>query len=99
MWVSSVSSQSSEITSCVGAARATVYSTLEQCIQYNRVVENLPLLKSHNPQADYGSISIPKQLLSIFFGHRMYHFCKTGLKDLTFLLCKIGVKMTKLQKC
>ena len=32
------------------------------------------LLKSQNRQADYGSMSIPEQLLSKVFGHRMYNF-------------------------
>ena len=32
------------------------------------------LLKSKNFQAYYGSMIIPEQLLSIIFGHRMFHF-------------------------
>ena len=32
------------------------------------------LFKSPNPQADYGSMIIPEQLLLQVFGHRMYQF-------------------------
>ena len=51
------------------------------------------LLKNKNSQADYGSMSIPEQLLSTVFDYRMYHFLqkKNGLKD-----CLGNYKITKI---
>ena len=55
-------------------------------------------LKSPNPQVEYGSMSIPEQLLTKDVGQSMHQFLEIFLEELAIVHCKYGWKMTKLKK-
>ena len=57
------------------------------------------LLKSQNPQADYGSMIIPEQVLSKVFGHKMYQFLQNWpqrISIFTLKKCRENYKITKM---